>query len=361
MLKRSLLSLLTLVCWASFAFAAEVELNMTGTNLDTHPAYVKSMLPFNKRVEELSNNRIKITYFNPGTICPEAEVLNSLNRGILHIGQTPIARYPNKFIVASAVELPFVFTNARAAAATTNKLIQTLPEFAKEFEEYKFLRSGTSTLADILTTKPVRTIDDLKGKKIGCVTPSGAEIIKLLGATPVMMNVVDMYMNLQRGMVDGVFMPIPTYKSLKVAEVAKYLTRCSIGTGFVPTLMSKSSYEALPEEDKKIFDTLFGMPASFFAGIVVDTSTQEDLDFIVANLGVEVIELSPEEKARWAEAVAPYISSWKEKVAKKGVDPDKVLKEMYKWAEYYNNMDNFNTEYNEIKGALGSSLVAPSL
>lgn len=75
-----------------------------------------------------------------------------------------------------------------------------------------------------LTTKPVKTVDDLKGLKIrvpnNTIQVKGFEII---GATPTPMPLGDVYTALQQGTIDGLENPLPVLYNGKFQEVAKYL------------------------------------------------------------------------------------------------------------------------------------------
>ena len=75
-----------------------------------------------------------------------------------------------------------------------------------------------------LTTKPVNTVDDLKGLQIRVPTNQiQSKGFEVLGATPVGMSLGDVYTALQQGTIDGGENPLSTLYGRKHHEVAKYL------------------------------------------------------------------------------------------------------------------------------------------
>ncbi|MGI6732684.1 MAG: C4-dicarboxylate TRAP transporter substrate-binding protein [Anaerovoracaceae bacterium] len=77
---------------------------------------------------------------------------------------------------------------------------------------------------NLMTTKPVHSVQDLKGMKIRI--PNNTIQIKgfeALGATPTPMPLGDVYTALQQGTIDGVENPAAALLGLGFAEVAKYL------------------------------------------------------------------------------------------------------------------------------------------
>jgi tripartite ATP-independent transporter DctP family solute receptor len=75
-----------------------------------------------------------------------------------------------------------------------------------------------------LTTKPVRSVKDIKGLKIrvpnNTIQVKGFEV---LGAAPTPMPLGEVYTSLQQGTIDGLENPLPVLYNGKFHEVAKYL------------------------------------------------------------------------------------------------------------------------------------------
>jgi hypothetical protein len=95
-------------------------------------------------------------------------------------------------------------------------------------------------------SKPVKTLEDVKGIKIRSVGVM-TEVIKALGGVPVPLEMVDVYDSLRRGVIEGVTVDLSTLKYWKFAEVTKYVTAdWQLGTGITfYWVMSKRKWNAL--------------------------------------------------------------------------------------------------------------------
>ncbi|MDA6894877.1 TRAP transporter substrate-binding protein DctP, partial [Escherichia coli] len=77
----------------------------------------------------------------------------------------------------------------------------------------------------IISKKPIRTVDDLAGLKIR--VPNNVmqiKAIQAMGATPTPMPLGEVYPALTQGVIDGVENPISVLQGQKLYEQARYLT-----------------------------------------------------------------------------------------------------------------------------------------
>ncbi|MBR0097385.1 MAG: C4-dicarboxylate TRAP transporter substrate-binding protein [Synergistaceae bacterium] len=103
-----------------------------------------------------------------------------------------------------------------------------------------------------LTTKPVNTVDDLKGLQIRVPTNQiQTKGFEVLGATPVGMSLGDVYTALQQGTIDGGENPLATLYGRKHHEVAKYLILDGHVLNFTNWICSQMWFESLTEEQQK--------------------------------------------------------------------------------------------------------------
>ena len=104
-----------------------------------------------------------------------------------------------------------------------------------------------------LTTKPVNSVEDLKGMKIR--VPNNAIQVKgfeVLGAVPL----GDTYTALQQGTIDGVENPLPVLYNGKFQEVAKYLILDGHVKNFTTLVCGTQFFNTLtPEQQKLLIET----------------------------------------------------------------------------------------------------------
>src|SRR5512139_1649216 len=114
-----------------------------------------------KEVEKRTHGRVKVQTFPGGTLLAAKNIFDGVISGMADIGNFAMSYQPGRFPVSEAVDLPMGFTSARAASLVLYDLIDKYKP--KEFEKVKILTLFTCPPADFMTSKPVRTLKDLKG------------------------------------------------------------------------------------------------------------------------------------------------------------------------------------------------------
>lgn len=104
-----------------------------------------------------------------------------------------------------------------------------------------------------LTTKPVNTVDDLKGMKIRVPGNQIQSIgFDVLGAASTGMDLGDVYQSLQSKTIDGAENPLSTLYGRKLHEVAKYLILDGHVKNFTTLVCSADMFNSLTEEQQKL-------------------------------------------------------------------------------------------------------------
>ena len=128
-------------------------------------------------------------------------------------------------------------------------------------------------------SKPIRTLEDLKGMKIR--TPSAAQSAQLeaLGATPIDMPVTQIYNNLDRGVIDATMIPMSAALDFKLIEVAKYFTiDAPLGRSPFLVAMNKARYDKLPADLRKVIDDTTGLNLSLKGAATYDKKNNEAIE-----------------------------------------------------------------------------------
>jgi TRAP-type C4-dicarboxylate transport system substrate-binding protein len=227
------------------------------------------------------------------------------------------------FPMMALTELPGMATSADDG---TRKLWTHFDRFlAREYKDTKVLMLWNSDTASIMSkSKPVRTLDDMKGMKIR--TPSAAQSAQLeaLGAIPIDMPAGQIYNALDRGVVDASMIPMSAAVDFKLIEVARYFTiNAPLGRSPFLVAMNRGRYEKLPPDLKKIIDDTTGLGLSLKGAETYDTQNKVALE--AAGKEREVITLSAEENKRWRDAFRPLINSKAEEGEKAGLPARALL------------------------------------
>ncbi len=148
----------------------------------------------NKRIKEANLNvEIEWKEAYAGSLIKPIQMLDGIKDGIADIGYIPVLFYPDKLPLANMTfVVPFLTEDVMLLGRVMNRLHETFPEFNAQYEKFNQVRlaGGGVDSYELLTTFPVRKVEDVKGRKIGT---AGAALAWLrgTGATPVSSNMMD--------------------------------------------------------------------------------------------------------------------------------------------------------------------------
>jgi TRAP-type C4-dicarboxylate transport system substrate-binding protein len=285
----------------------------------THVIWTDVLTPWTQEVAKRSNNRLTVRLFPAMQLGGRPpELYRQTVQGITDATFTLPGYTSNDFPMMMLTELP---GTANSADDGTKKLWANFDKFlSRDFKDTKVLALWNSDTASLMSkTKPIRTLEDIKGMKIR--TPSAAQSMQLetLGATPIDMPANQIYNNLDRGVMDASMIPMSAALDFKLIEVAKFYTiDAPLGRSPFLVAMNKARYDKLPADLKKIIDDTTGLPLSLKCAETYDKKNHEALDAVKAKK-LELIPLAPQERQRWVAAFKPMIQRQVEAGEKAGL------------------------------------------
>jgi len=101
---------------------------------------------------------------------------------------------------------------------------------------------------------PIDSLDSLRGKKIRIFSVSLSDYVSALGGEPVSIPTADIYTALERGTLDGAIIGPDQVEGGRLYEVSKYLTNLHFGSSPGYNVISRRSWERLPDDLKRILD-----------------------------------------------------------------------------------------------------------
>jgi TRAP-type C4-dicarboxylate transport system substrate-binding protein len=300
------------------AALAQEELKLHSFVPPTHVIWTDVLIPWSQEVARLSNNKLTVRLFPAMQLGGRPpDLYRQTVQGITDMTFTLPGYTSADFPMMALTELP---GTADSAEDGTRKLWAHFDKFlARDFKDTKVLMLWNSDTASLMSkSKPLRTLEDLKGLKIR--TPSAAQSAQLdaLGATPIDMPVTQIYNNLDRGVIDASMIPMSAALDFKLIEVAKHYTvDAPLGRSPFLVAMNKGRYEKLPADLRKVIDDTTGLDLSLKGAATYDKKNKESLE--AAKKDREVIVLSAQERQRWVNAFKPMIAKKVEEGEKAGL------------------------------------------
>ncbi len=289
-----------------------------------HPIRDGFLEAFAAPLEKRTNGKVKIDYYGHESLVKAKDILDATINGVADIGNMTYAgsRIPLIFYQ----QLPGVFSDEQTVGAARAMWKIHEKYVSPEFEKLglKLLYVNSTTGYQMMTTKtPVRTLSDIQGMKFrvaGSVLPHS---IKGLGGVPVSMTMGEVYEAMERGVVDGVALSVPSVKAYAFYEIIKYATvNCNMGGYPSYFAMNMKKWKSLPDDVKKVIEEL-GLEAT-------SNSSQIGVDRLTSDLnewktkGIEIIKLPKEDEAKAQELLAPVWGAWTKAMSEKGY-PMKAL------------------------------------
>jgi TRAP-type C4-dicarboxylate transport system substrate-binding protein len=307
---------------------APIELKFAHYSPPGHPMIEGIAAPWSKMVEEKTKGKVKVTIYPAETLCKMADTFDAVASGIADIGYGLTQITPGRFPLSMVVTIPFApWTSSSALASQVAQKLYVEGKIAKEWSDVKLLFIYTTPPSTIFLTKPVRTLKDAKGTKIVMYAHTAeGEGLEAIGFTPVTLPTPEVYLGLQRGIVEGTTLTWESCGGRKIYEVAKYaldLKMCTVPFYYV---MNLKKWNSLPPDVKEGIDSVSGMWGAKFAGETVDAFNQRVKTNVVVPALKEVIALSPDELERWQKTAGVGKDWWITGVEKKGI-PGKEIYE----------------------------------
>ena len=262
-----------------------------------------------------------------GQIAKVGEELEAVQTGLGDIGIVVLPVETDKVpLYGIAYYTPFTSDDIALMAAIIDNLAEKHPSMLAQWEplnQVPLASTGSVDNYQLLSTKPIETLDQLAGLKIGASGPNQAWVSGL-GAVPVTMNMASAYNDLKTGVEDAIMLHSGGGLNAKIYEVAPYhiTARFGAAVAFVVTV-NKQTWDGLPADVQETLRTV----AKQYA---IVTAKGGELDGILGRQAYEanggtMLEISDDERRAWAAKLPPIAREWAAEMDAKGLAGTAVL------------------------------------
>ncbi len=280
-----------------------------------------SIKQFSKLLQERSNGAVKITIYEASLGSP-ADGWDMLKNNGTQFLITADAFSAGRMPIASMVGLPVEFPDSTSASLAAAEMLKA--GYLKELtDNFKVLYLAASPQFHFfLRDKKVTKTDDLKGLKIRTAATVQAQLATALGATGVTMPSAEVYMGLDRKVIDGTITGPDNVVDLKLTEVTKYALKQPLTGGLFATMMNKETWDSLTPDLQKTIDQISQeVAAAEWKQVVAD----EEKNWQTVGKTSEIYPLGPEELAKWRAAAAGVTDKVVAETAAKGYPAKEAL------------------------------------
>ena len=263
-----------------------------------------------EEIEKRTDGRVRIRMQAGEVLLGAREIFEGVENRAADIGTTCPVYTPGLFPVTEAFELPGLQNpNALAASVTVHEGYKQLEEMGlmDEYKDVKVLMFWATGPGEVMTSRPVRNLQDLQGMEIRVAGSSPA--LEELGAVPVGMPMSESYMALSSGIVEGILGPTDTIVGFRLGDVLTHITKTPFLYNVVfMKVMNWDTWNSLPPDIQEIIEEVSEEFVVEYGKLRTDY-TNEGQDVGVEE-GIEVINLDPAEEALWRQQIEPVVENW---------------------------------------------------
>lgn len=242
--RAALAACVSLAVITASTFGAQADALRLIANLEPNdPTVERSLMPFIASVNEMTGGALEIIYNGPDVV-PPFEQFQPVQVGAFQLLYT----HPVYFNGTTSVGMAVDATDANSELRRSSGFFDALDEHYQTLGMKLIAIPATGTKGYQLIVKDeLGDAPSLGGRKIrGNATYS--PVIEAFGGTPVVLAAGEIYMSLERGIIDGAAWGASGILNRKWHEVAKYLTRPTFGSNSNVLLMNKAAFDALNPE-----------------------------------------------------------------------------------------------------------------
>lgn len=253
------------------------------------------MRDFAKRVEKMSDGRIKVNTYSDSQVGGDAELLEACKNGnIGFVFQTTAPQVP-LISQASILDEPMMFDDLKSARyELDNKILPMLKPYYKS-KDLELLGFADQGFREMTSNKKIDSIEDFRGIKIRTMENSNhIAFWKSIGSNPTPMSYAEVYIGLQQGTIDAQENPLEAIIAPRFYEQQKYLIMTNHILHAVSCVASRDIIDSLGDSDREIIYKAI-VESKDWARKQTDIRFDEKIRFL-KDYGIEIVSLDEKTK-----------------------------------------------------------------
>lgn len=262
-----------------------------------------------------------------GTLATPGGELEAVQTGLADVGVIITAIHADKIpLYLIGYVTPFTTTDMVLVHKVVDGLVEKYPAFNETWDKFDQVTLSASGIADnyiICSSKPIKSVDDIDGLKIGGIGPN-LRWVEPIGAVGVNANLGNFYNMTQTGVTDAILVWGESVVSLKFYEVCPYYFNANLGGANTYAVnVNKSKWEQLPEEVQAALEK--GAQAySVAIGEFAATLGEKAIATFKENGGT-VVDIDEQERLDWAAKLPNIAQEWADNLEAKGIPGKAIL------------------------------------
>ncbi len=296
--------------------------------------------PLGTSLEEMAKNfntrakgEYKIEIHAGGALAKMPEYFDAVRIGAVEMASVswPIFNFLDQRL--GIIETPYLFASNDAALYAIKGILPLYDQILQEKFNAKGLGIVAFTASEVISSKPVRKMEDMKGLLVGSVSPVNSIMVKDLGGSPVTIMWPDLFESLQKNLVNATMSHVHGAKVMNFFDVCKYGTLSMGPASFQGISINLDIWKKMPSNIKNILQEEVDTSNTWLGKMFVKL-TEDDIKELATQKGVTFFWLSAAERDRWVKATAAYREKQLSSYGDFGVKVRKIVEEANKKFPY---------------------------
>lgn len=308
----------------SGAFAQEVTLRMVGAWAPGFSPTAEVGKNFMENVNKLGEGKVKIEYVGADDVLPPFDQPEALVNGVFDVWYGAPNYWAGVVPGGDITELsPLTVPDGGPGSKLYDYMVSV---YAPKGVRYLGHAAGDPGEGAhyISSNFPVKSIDDLKGKKLR-VAPLTRHFVQAVGAELITLPPSEIFLAMDRGTVDGFTWPVAdAFTRYGWQTVTKYMINQPMYRSGGSVAMNLDKWNTLTPEVQEILLKAIGETQTF--ALDWFDKNQKEQEAIMVKDKMEILPISPEESKRWTDVANSSLWAYYETtLGKETVDKVKAL------------------------------------
>lgn len=233
------------------------ELRLAPGAPPTHPAHTPLYKTLAEELPKETDGALTGHILGP-EVATVGNMKGVLQSGVVQVGNLLPLYFPGDLPNTALMgDLAFLGDDPHVMAAAMTEYVVTCDDCQVEFKELGavFGGAGSSDVYVLLTTKPVRTPEDLQGLRLRSGGSPFARWAEYVGASPANVPVGDTFEAMSQGVIDGTMGSAADLTSYRLVDLAEYVIDLPLGTyhATVNFAVNSDSWQSMTADERRGF------------------------------------------------------------------------------------------------------------
>ncbi|MDW5375987.1 TRAP transporter substrate-binding protein [Halomonas sp. HP20-15] len=283
---------------------------------------------FKELVEKSSvGDQVDVEVYPNSQLYGDDQVLEAMLLGDVQLAAPSLSKFQKYTNQLQVFDLPFLFKDMDAVERFQNS--ETGEQLLTSMQDKGLIGLGYqhNGLKQLSASEPLRVPEDAAGKKFRIQTSDVLQAqFEAVDAAPLKKPFSEVFILLQTGAIDGQENTYSNIYSQKFYEVQPYITESNHGVIDYMVVTSDRFWNGLPDDVRPVLEQAMH-EALDYGNSIAAQENQEAKQAIVDSGKSEIIELTPEQRQQWVDAMKPVWKQFADEIGQDVIDAAQAANE----------------------------------